>query len=146
MALTEVSLSLEQGHSCQIFTKSHIIVADDPSDPDLEDEGPSPLEFLLAAIAASAAIAVRTEAGRLGLEVEEVQVSARWRATHRTLLEGDAVPEGAVQREMRVRLTRDISETERDALLAAAKRCPVDRSLAGGLKIEDALYILGYAS
>lgn len=146
MALTEVSLSLEQGFSCQLFTKSHIVVADDPSDPELEEEGPSPLEFLLAAIASSAAISVKTRAAELGIELEEVQVSVRWRSTHRTLLEGGALPDGAVQREMRVRIGRDITEIERDALLAAAKASPVDRSLGGGLRIEDALYVFGYAS
>lgn len=146
MALTEVSLSLEQGLSCQVFTKGHIIVADDPADPEVEDEGPTPLEFLLAAVASSAAIAVRTEAGRLGIEVEEVQVGVSWRATHRSLLDGGACPDGAVRRELRIRVVRDVSESERDALLAAAKHSPVDRSLGGGLRIEDALYILGYAS
>ena len=54
MAITEVSLSLEEGLVCQLFTKSHIVAADDPADPDVEDEGPNPLEFLLAALASSA--------------------------------------------------------------------------------------------
>lgn len=147
MAITEVSLSLEEGLVCQLFTKSHIVAADDPADPDVEDEGPNPLEFLLAALASSAAMALKEEAGRHDLGVEEVQVSVKWRTSHRLLLEpGETLPPTAIQREMRIRVARDITEVERDALLAAAKRSPVDRALAGGTRVEDALFVFGYAS
>lgn len=147
MAITEVNLSLEDGLVCQIFTKSHIVAADDPADPDVEEEGPNPLEYLLAALASSAAMAVKEEALRRALTLEEVQVSVKWRTSHRALLEpGEQLPPTALQREMRVRVTRDITEAERDALLAAAKASPVDRALAGGTRVEDALFVFGYAS
>jgi len=147
MALTQVSLTQEEGVVCQIFTKGHIVTADDPIDPKGEDEGPTPLEYLLAAVGSSAAIALRRAGDRLGLPIEEVQVTSKWRATYASLLAGadDAKTAGAVQREIRVRIGRDITEAERDQLLAAAKNSPVDRAVAGGVPIEDALYILGYA-
>ncbi len=146
MAITEVSLSLEEGNVCQIFTKTHIIAADDPADPEAEDEGPTPLEYVMAGYGASAAIAVKETADRLDIEVEEVQASVKWRTTHRRLMDTDEprTPH-AIQREIRIRVGRDISEQERDALIAAAKSCPVDRALAGGPKVEDALYVFGYA-
>ncbi len=147
MARTEISLTLEDGVTCQIFTHGHIVTADDPVDAGAEDEGPTPLEYLLAAIGSSAAIAVKRAAQRLGIEIEEIQVQVSWPASHRRLLDpGEELPRTAIRRELRVRVTRDISETERDALLDAAKSCPVDRSLEGGPRIEDALYILGYAA
>jgi putative redox protein len=146
MALSQVSLTQEDGVVCQIFTKGHIITADDPADPKGEDEGPTPVEYLLAALGSSAAIALRRAGNGLELPIEEVQVSMKWRATYASLAAGDDPKSlGAAQREIRVRIGRDISEAERDALLAAIKSSPVDRALAGGLVIEDALYILGYA-
>lgn len=146
MALTQVSLTQEEGVVCQIFTKGHIVTADDPADPKGEDEGPTPLEYLLAAVGSSAAIALRRAGEAMELPIEEVQVTTKYRATFASLTAGDdAKGAGAVQREIRVRISRDISESERDRLLTAAKSSPVDRTLAGGPVIEDALYILGYA-
>ncbi|HEX7879980.1 MAG TPA: OsmC family protein [Candidatus Eisenbacteria bacterium] len=147
MALSQVSLTQEDGVVCQIFTKGHIITADDPADPKGEDEGPTPLEYLLAALGSSAAIALRRAGDARDLPIEEVQVQTKYRATFASLAAGtdDPVSAGAIQRELRVRITRDITEDERDALLAAIKSSPVDRTLGTGVKIEDALYILGYA-
>jgi len=146
VAITEVSLSLEDGNICQVFTKTHIITADDPADSGAEDEGPTPLELVLAGYASSAAIAVNETAARLGIEVEEIQVSVQWRTSHRRLLDpGETVTPLPIRRELRVRVGRDITESERDALIEAAKGSPVDRALAGGPKVEDALYIFGYA-
>jgi putative redox protein len=145
--VTEVSLTLEDGLICQVFTSSHIITADDPPDPDQEDEGPDPLEYLLTAIGSSAAIAVKTTALKLRIDVEEIQVSVKWPAGHRKLLDtGDTLPAIAIRREIRLRAARDITETERDQLLEAAKSCPVDRCLGGTPRVEDALYIFGYES
>ncbi|MDZ4804571.1 MAG: OsmC family protein [Candidatus Eisenbacteria bacterium] len=147
MALTQISLTQENGVVCQIFTKAHIVTADDPIDPKGEDEGPTPLEYLLAALGSSAAIALRRAGERLGLPIEEVQASVKLRTTLVALTGGeDPVAAGPIQREIRVRISRDISETERDELLAAAKSSPVDRILASLARVEDALYILGYAA
>jgi uncharacterized OsmC-like protein len=146
MALTEISLTQEHGVVCQIFTKAHIVTADDPAPGAEEDEGPTPLEYLAAAVGASAAVALRRAAERLDLPLEEVQVNVKYRATHAGLLAedaGEAPP--TVQREIRIRLGRDISEVERDALLHAVKASPVDRVMRAAPRIEDALYVFGYA-
>lgn len=146
MALTEVSLTQENGVVCQIFTKAHIVTADDPPTTDGEDEGPTPLEYLAASVGASAAMALRHAADRLGLPLEEVQVNVKYRATHAELLtSATTAPPDSLQREVRIRLGRDISEAERDALLAAVKGSPVDRVVRAAPRIEDALYVFGYA-
>lgn len=145
MALTEISLSQEDGLICQIFTRTHIVTADDPPPDSEDDEGPTPLELFLASLGSSSAVALRIEAERLGIDVEEVQISVKWRTSHRRLLDpGEVLPSTAIQREIRVRVTRDISEAERDSLLEAAKTSPVSRVL-GDVRVEDALYVMGYA-
>lgn len=147
MPLTEVSLTLEEGSVCQIFTKAHIVTADDPLDPSGEDEGPTPLEYLLAAVGSSAAIAVQRAAARLDLDIEEIQVHVAWPADHHQLLEpGAELSARPIRREIRVRCARDITEAERDHLLTAAKTAPVSRALAAAPRVEDALYIFGYES
>lgn len=144
MAVTEISLTQEDGHICQIFTRTHIITADDVDGED--DEGPTPLELFLASLGSSAAISLKSTAERLGIEVEEVQVNVKWRTSHGKLMDpGETVTPLPIQREFRVRVTRDISELERDALVDAVKTSPVTRILGGTPRIEDALYILGYA-
>ncbi len=147
MALTQISLTQENGVVCQIFTKAHIVTADDPTDPKGEDEGPTPLEYLLAALGSSAAIALRRAGDKMGLPIEEVQATVKLRTSVVALTEGeDLAAVSPIQREIRVRIARDISEIERDELLAAAKSSPVDRILAPGTRVEDALYVLGYAA
>lgn len=146
MALTEISLSQEQGLICQIFTRTHIITSDDPADLESEDEGPTPLELLLAALGSSSAIAMKITAERMNIEVEEIQVSVKWRTSHRRLMDpGEVLPGHPIQRETRIRVSRDISEFERDALLEAARTSPVSRLLGPDSRIEDALYVMGYA-
>lgn len=146
MPITEISLTQEEGRICQVFTHSHIITADDPADPDAEDEGPTPLELLMSALGSSAAIAMKAAAERLALPVEEIQVNVQWSGHHAALLAPDApLPAGPIRREIRIRVARDITEAERDQLLAAAKASPVDRVMAGGRVVKDALYVLGYA-
>jgi putative redox protein len=146
MALTEVSLSQEDGLICQIFTRTHILTADDPVEKAAEDEGPNPLELLLSAIGSSAAVAMKEAANAMGIPVEEIQVNVQWRTSHRKLMDpGEELPAVPIQREIRVRIARDITEFERDALLEAARSSPVARAIAEGRRVEDALYILGYA-
>jgi putative redox protein len=146
LALTEISLSQEQGVVCQIFTRTHIITADDPEDPEAEDEGPTPLEYLLSALGSSSAIAMKTMANLMNIDVEEIQVNVKWRTTHRRLLDpGEVLPVHPIQRETRIRVSRDISEFERDALLDAGRSSPVSRALGEGVRVEDALYVMGYA-
>lgn len=147
MALIQISLTQENGIVCQIFTKAHIITADDPTDPKGDDEGPTPLEYLLASLGSSAAIALRRAGDKMGLPIEEVQASVKLRTTQVAVPDGaDEAAAGPIQREMRVRIARDISEQERDQLLTAAKSSPVDRILGPLARVEDALYILGYAA
>jgi putative redox protein len=98
----------------------HTIRVDEPSAAGGTDTGPSPTRLVAAGLAGCTAVTIEMYAARKGWDVGAVEVDV------------DVEYEGFAPRSFAVtlRLPAELSEEQRERLLAIAARCPVHRVLA----------------
>lgn len=102
----------------------HVMGADEPERLGGRDTGPSPYDFLLAALGACTAMTMRIYATKHAWQVEHISV-----ALHH---EKVAVPGAAIKTdhfERVITLTGELTEEQRAQLLEIADKCPVSQTL-----------------
>jgi putative redox protein len=103
------------------------LVADEPLDFGGDDLGPAPHELLLAALGACTSMTLKIYADRKGWPLQSVNVK----------LTAEKGAEFVIQRE--IALTGDLTDEQRQGLLAIADKCPVHKTLTRPIKIESRL-------
>lgn len=126
----------EGGFRTEIVAGGHGLVADEPESVGGTDTGPSPYDLLTAALGACTSMTLRTYADRKGWPLEEARVRLRHQKTHaedRDRCETERVRLDEIERE--VELAGSLSAQQRERLIEIAERCPVGRTLEGGVRI-----------
>lgn len=117
-----------RGFTHEIEVNGHQLVADEPAEAGGSDEGPSPTRLLSASLAACTAITVEMYADRKGWELDDIEVAADF----------EGAPRGEPARfEVLLRLPKHLSEEQVERIKVIAGKCPVHRTLAGEVQIED---------
>ncbi len=106
----------------------HRLIGDEPVDAGGADAGPSPHEFLLAALGTCTSMTVKMYAERKGWPLERVEVQ----------LTQDK-REGVHVMQRTVRLEGALDDEQRARLLEIANKCPVHKTLTGKIEIETQL-------
>lgn len=121
----------------------HFAVADEPRDAGGQDAGPSPYEYLLAALGNCTSITVRMYADMKKLPLERITVLLRHRKVHaQDCAECAEAPQKSIkidQIERHITLEGPLSDEQRQRLLDIANRCPVHQTLTSDLRITTAL-------
>jgi uncharacterized OsmC-like protein/predicted DsbA family dithiol-disulfide isomerase len=107
----------------------HQLVADLPPADGGLDTGPSPYDLLLSALGACTAMTVRWAADKQKLPLRGVEVR----------LSQSRGPAGEHLFRRSIVVDGDLTDAQREALLRAADRCPVARTLEGEIQIETRL-------
>ncbi len=117
-----------------IAVGNHRLIADEPRKVGGMDSGPGPYDLLLAALGACTAMTIRLYAERKDIALTHVSVSLRHQHVHDEDAKSDALVH--LERITRdIRLTGDLSEDDRNRLMAIADRCPVHNTLTARLEI-----------
>jgi putative redox protein len=106
----------------------HTLVADQAVAEGGEDAGPSPHEWILAALGACTSMTTKMYAVRKGWPLASVEVSVA----------GDHV-DGAFVLTRHIAFVGDLTDEQRVRLLDIANRCPVHKSLSGPIRIDTLL-------
>lgn len=118
-------------YTCDVAIRDHGLVLDEPAKVGGNDEGPTPVELLTAALGGCAAITMQLYAQRKGWNISRLEVAVE----HETVNAPEATLEGRIVKQdrfrMRILLEGDLDETQRARIFDIAKRCPVHRMLAG---------------
>ena len=131
------------GFRTTIRTRTHTIVADEPLDAGGTDDGPSPYELLLGALAACTAMTVRMYSDRKQWPLSDVVVRIRPVRSHAVDCANCETKEVGVGRlEREVELLGPLTDEQRARLLYIADRCPVKLTLDRGLRVEAASSLL----
>ncbi len=110
------------GTAHRIAVRGHEFVTDMTPPPGGDNDGPDPHEIYDAALGACKALTVLWLAQRKGMALEDIEV---------IVTRDDSQERNGVYRlRTALMLTGNLSREERDALLAAAKKCPVHKLMS----------------
>lgn len=119
-----------------ISAAGHHLVADEPISYGGDFLGPTPYQLVSAGLGACTSMTIRMYARRKKLPLEHVQVDVIHNKIHAEDCDSCEESSGKVdQFERKITLTGDLTELERERLLAIADKCPVHRSLESDINI-----------
>ncbi|HSO99410.1 MAG TPA: OsmC family protein [Solirubrobacteraceae bacterium] len=117
-----------QSFTHRIDIRSHQLTADEPSEHQGDDEGPSPQELLAASLASCTAITMEMYAKRKGWDLGPVEVQVDYTPAER----------GCPTRfRLALRLPNACSAEQIERLQIIAAKCPVHRTLEGEVMFDD---------
>jgi putative redox protein len=120
-----------------IIAGPHRYIADEPMSVGGNGAGPSPYEYLLAALGACTAMTIRLYAERKQLPLKHVSVLLKHDKIHAEDCENCETKAGMVDHiERAVTLEGELDEQQRAKLLEIADKCPVHRTLSSEIDIK----------
>jgi putative redox protein len=135
-----VAVRTADGYRTEVAVRHHRFIADEPVDKGGTDEGPTPNELMIAALAACTSVTMRMYADRKQWPLRAIDV----RAWHRRVDETDpADPDARPRRidvfDLALTIDGDLDDEQRARLLEIAGRCPVKRALDGSARVVTIL-------
>ena len=123
----------------KITVGEHVLTADEPIAAGGKDLGPSPYDFLLAALGTCTSMTLRFYADLKKIPLKHVRV----RLTQEKIYSKDCANCDANSKidhiDRQIELEGDLSETDRQTLLDIANKCPVHRTLTSTISITTEL-------
>jgi putative redox protein len=119
--------------------RAHRFVADEPASAGGSDQGPTPYDYLLGAIASCTAMTIRMYATRKGWPLDEATVWVRTARSHESDCEECVTTPAALaplRIQRRVELSGALTDEQRRRILEIADRCPVKQALQHGIGVE----------
>lgn len=128
------------GFRTELFANGFPLVADEPVEFGGGNEGPSPYEYLLAALGACTGMTIRVYAHSKGWPLEDVVVRLSHQKVHAEDCRDCDEKGGQIDSiERELELHGELDEAQRQRLLDIAGRCPVHRTLTGEVRIRTVL-------
>ncbi len=145
--LTERNQALAQtgeGYYTQIAMHGGMYFADEPEKLGGTDQGPTPYEYLSAALGACTSITVRMYADRKGWPLENISVGVTWQKVKVDSLPADEQVEGDQRGnvdlfEKSIRMEGPLSGEQKERMMEIAEKCPVNRTLHSNVVTRQAL-------
>lgn len=106
----------------------HHLVTDEPPENLGEDLGPTPFEYLAAALGACTALTAKLYAQRKGWPLEDIDVRV-----------GVDRQEDQTRFDRKVRFIGNLDQAQKERMLEIVNRCPVHKALTGRIQIETSL-------
>lgn len=135
-----ISGRAEDGFRVAVNANGHPLWADEPEKYGGTNSGPSPYDFLSAALGTCTVMTLNMYARRKQLALENVRVDVRHGRVHAKDCADCVSEEGKIDHFDRlIHLEGDLTAEQRQRLLEIADRCPVHRSLHSEIKIRSKL-------
>jgi putative redox protein len=121
----------------QVTAGRHVLVADEPAAVGGDDAGPTPYDFLLAALGTCTSMTLRMYAERKGLPLDRTTVKLRHGRVHAKDCAPSEQNTGILSRIRReIEIEGALTEQDRGRLIEIADCCPVHRTLSAEIVIE----------
>lgn len=134
------SLDREETFTTAMKLGNHSFIADEPEDFGGDDFGPSPYEFLSGALAACKAMTVQMYAKRKEWKLDNIIVQVDHSMQHADDCQDCENKSAKIdQFNCRILLKGNLSKEQQNRLLEISERCPVHKTLIGGIEIISKL-------
>jgi len=132
----QVSTRTTETYTTDIAAGNHNLVADEPASVGGNDYGPTPYDYLLAALGACTGMTLRMYANHKKWPLEEVKVHLAHGKRYADDC-GDSESNSAKidHIDRTIELSGDLDETQRKRLLEIADKCPVHKTLHSEIKV-----------
>ena len=118
----------------------HIISADEPEAVGGDNSGPTPYDFLLAALGACKSMTMRMYANHKGFKLDRAEVRLSHSKIHAEDCAECETKKGKVDHiETEINITGDLTEEERQKIFEIAEKCPVHKTITGEIIIDTTL-------
>ena len=123
-----------------ILVGKHVLLADEQSSQGGNDAGPTPYDYLLAALGACTGMTLRSYARVKNWPLEHVNVRLKHNKIYAVDCASCETKEGKVdQIDRLIELQGPLTDEQRGRLLEIAERCPVHRTLTSEISIRTSL-------
>jgi putative redox protein len=137
---TVVVQGAASGLAQDVLVDTHRLKADEPTAAGGTDTGPSPYDYLLAALGACTSMTLTLYARRKQWPLTGVEVRLRHSRIHATDCAECETKDGRLDRiEADIGLTGALDDEQRARLLEIAEKCPVHRTLTSEINIRTRL-------
>ncbi|NNF38800.1 MAG: OsmC family protein [Gemmatimonadetes bacterium] len=128
-----------EGFRTDLLAGEHHWVADEPRRVGGDDTGPTPYDMLAAALASCTSMTLQMYARRKEWPLEEAIVRVRHTRVHGEDCAVDGQdPDHVDHLNREVEVRGDLTDDQRARLMEIAERCPVHRSIEGGILVRTA--------
>lgn len=129
-----------QGFTTDIIAGGHRLIADEPEEAGGAEMGPTPYDYLLAALGACTVMTLRMYADRKKWPLAGVTVDLKHQKIHAKDCRECETAKGYVDRiERELKLVGELTDDQQKRLLEIADRCPVHRTLGSEIDIVPRL-------
>jgi putative redox protein len=136
----QVTTRTEASYRTEIAAGAHALVADEPESVGGTDAGPTPYDYLLAALGSCTGMTLRMYADRKDWPLEEAVVRLSHEKVHAGDCEHCDTNGGKIDRiDREVEVRGDLSDEQRERLLEIANKCPVHRTLHSEIDVQSSL-------
>lgn len=138
--IVRVSETDPESFTQDVSADGHHLLADEPPSYGGDYLGPTPYQLVSAGLGACTSMTIRMYAKRKGIALEHVEVDISHSKIHAQDCDSCEQQDGKVDQFTRsIKLSGDLSDEQREALLKIADRCPVHRSLESEINIQTNL-------
>lgn len=128
---------LENNFTTSLQTQNHSFIADEPKRVGGDDYGPSPYDFLSAALASCTAMTLKLYAERKKWDLHEVFVYITYSKKHsEDLMQDLQKPPRFDHLLKKLKLVGNLDDVQRERLKEIASKCPVHRTLLSDIVID----------
>ncbi len=135
-----VRVRIGSGLRVEVDARGHRFIADEPASVGGTETGPTPYDFVVAALGACTAMTLRLYATRKGWPLDGVEVELLHGRLHAADCEAcETAPRGMDHVTRVLTLHGDLTDAQRRRLLEMADRCPVHLTLEKGIHVTTEL-------
>lgn len=129
-----------EGFFTELFANGHALVADEPTEYGGTDRGPTPYEYLLAALGTCTGMTLQMYARLKKIPLQKAIVRLSHEKIHAKDCAACEATNGKIDRmEREVELVGELTDEQRQRMLEIADRCPVHKTLHGEVEVVTKL-------